>query len=64
LDLDGALKVVTNEVNHQIKDRVVHNKRYIDFEPVDETESNPILKMRGYKAKDANVFDDGVDVSK
>ena len=49
LVLDGSIRVISNE-KKEVKDLEVHDKNYVEFVPIDENETDPRLKMRGYKA--------------
>lgn len=48
LTLDGSLSIRTKE-KKEVKDLVVNDKNYVEFQPIGDDETDTRLKMRGYK---------------
>ena len=48
LNLDGSIRILAKE-KKEVKDLTISDKNYVEFVPIDENETDPRLKMRGYK---------------
>ena len=53
LNLDGSISVEAKGGKKELKDLTISDKNYVNFVPTDENEQDPRLRMRGFKAENA-----------